>query len=102
MPQSDDERLLDLEAHLARDDPRFAAAFRAGRPARPREYRRTGAWWTLAVAVVVLTAGVVLSDGLLIATGLVFCGVAVELLDPHRGCRGSCEGQRGSAQGPCG
>ncbi|GCB52389.1 DUF3040 domain-containing protein [Streptomyces sp. NL15-2K] len=42
MPQSDDERLVDLEAWLEHDDPRFARALGAGRPARPREYRRTG------------------------------------------------------------
>lgn len=85
MPQSDDERLVDLEARLERDDPRFARALGVGRPARPREYRRTGAWWTLAVAVTALTTGVALTVGLLIATGLVLTGIAAELFDPHRG-----------------
>ncbi|MEY9996895.1 hypothetical protein ABIE67_008927 [Streptomyces sp. V4I8] len=84
MPQSDDERLVALEARLARDDPRFAEALRAGRPAPPREYRRTGAWWMLLIAVGVLVTGVALADGLLIAAGLVLAGVAVQLLDPHR------------------
>lgn len=84
MPQSDDERLVALEARLAREDPRFAEALRAGRPAPPREYRRTGAWWMLLTAVAVLVTGVVLADGLLIATGLVLAGIAVQLLDPHR------------------
>jgi hypothetical protein len=84
MPQSDDERLVGLEARLARDDPRFARAFAAGRPARPREYRHTGSWWMLGVAVAVLVTGIVLAEGLLIAAGLVLSGIAVQLFDPHR------------------
>ncbi|KUM79490.1 DUF3040 domain-containing protein [Streptomyces curacoi] len=84
MPQSDDERLVALEARMRRDDPRFARALGAGRPARPREYRRSGVWCMLAVAVAVLVTGIVLADGLLIATGLVLAGIAVELCDPHR------------------
>ncbi|MFC5638511.1 DUF3040 domain-containing protein [Streptomyces bullii] len=88
MPQSDDERLVALEARLERDDPRFAHALRTGRPARPREYRRNRAWSALAVALTVLVTGMALADGLLIATGLVLTGIAVELLDPHRVHRG--------------
>ncbi|AWW39073.1 MULTISPECIES: DUF3040 domain-containing protein [Streptomyces] len=84
MSQPDDERLVALEAGFERDDPRFARAMRAGRPSRPREYRRTGAWWALAVAVAVLITGVFLPDGLLIATGLVLAGIAAQLFDPHR------------------
>ncbi|KUL46727.1 DUF3040 domain-containing protein [Streptomyces regalis] len=84
MPQSDDEYLAALEERLARDDPRFARAFGAGRPARPREYRYTSAWWELVVAVAVLVTGIVLANGLLIATGLVLTGIAVQLFDPHR------------------
>ncbi|MBC9727632.1 DUF3040 domain-containing protein [Streptomyces sp. TRM68367] len=84
MPQSDDERLCALEARLTRDDPRFARAMSSGRPARPREYRHTGAWCTLAVAIAVLATGIAVADGLLIATGLVLAGIAVELFDPHR------------------
>ncbi|GAB2871537.1 DUF3040 domain-containing protein [Streptomyces deserti] len=84
MPPSDDERLGALEARLERDDPRFARALRAGRPARPREYRRTRAWCALAVGLGVLVTGMALADGLLIATGLVLTGIAVELFDPHR------------------
>jgi hypothetical protein len=81
VPQFEDERLVALEARLERDDPRFARALGAGRPARPREYRHTGAWWTLAIGVAVLVSGVVLAHGLLIATGLVFTGIGVQLFD---------------------
>lgn len=84
MPHSDDERLVDLAARLEQDDPRFARALASGRPARPREYRRTRVWCVLAVGMAGLTAGVALADGLLIATGLVLSGIAVQLLDPDR------------------
>lgn len=84
MPQSDDERLVDLAALLEREDPRFARGLATGRPARPREYRRTGAWWVLATGVALLVTGVAVTDGLLIATGLVLSGIAVQLLDPDR------------------
>ncbi|GHH95343.1 DUF3040 domain-containing protein [Streptomyces capillispiralis] len=82
MPQSDDERLVDLSARLAHEDPRFARSLSAGRPARPREYRRTGARWLLAVGVTMLVGGVAVADGLLIAAGLVLTGITVQLLDP--------------------
>ncbi|MFD8224092.1 DUF3040 domain-containing protein [Streptomyces massasporeus] len=91
MPQSEDQRLIDLEARLEREDPRFTRAMRTGRPARPREYRRPGAWWGLALGVVVLGTGVALAQGLLIAGGLVLVGMAAQLADPdparmtHRG-----------------
>lgn len=85
MTQFDDERLVDLAARLERDDPRFARGLGAGRPERPREYRRTGAWWGLATGGATLVAGVFLPYGLLIATGLVVMGIAVQLLDPDRG-----------------
>ncbi|MFD8235459.1 DUF3040 domain-containing protein [Streptomyces sp. NPDC059696] len=91
MPRSEDHRLVDLEARLERDDPRFARAMSSGRPARPREYRRTGAWWGLALGVAVLVSGIVLAEGLLIAGGLVLVGMAAQLADPdparttHRG-----------------
>ncbi|MGW4736401.1 DUF3040 domain-containing protein [Streptomyces shenzhenensis] len=84
MTQFDDERLVNLAARLERDDPRFARALGAGRPARPREYRRTGAWWGLATGAIALGAGVFLPHGLLIASGLVVMGIAVQLLDPDR------------------
>lgn len=84
MPQSEDEGLGALEARLARDDPRFARALGAGRPTRPREYRRTGAWWMLTGAIAVLITGIVVADGLLIAAGLVLTGIAGQLFDPHR------------------
>ncbi|MEU6913856.1 DUF3040 domain-containing protein [Streptomyces olindensis] len=91
MPRSEDERLVDLAARLEREDPRFARALRTGRPARPREYRRTGAWWGLALGVTALGCGIALSQGLLIAGGLVLVGMAAQLVDPdptrtgHRG-----------------
>ncbi|MDH6214045.1 DUF3040 domain-containing protein [Streptomyces pseudovenezuelae] len=84
MHRNDAERLADLEARLEQDDPRFTHALRAGRPARPREYRRTGLWYGLAVGAAVLIAGVVVPDGLLIATGLVLMGIAAQLLDPRQ------------------
>jgi hypothetical protein len=84
VPQPDDERLVDLEARLAHDDPRFAHALATGRPARPREYRRSRAWCVLAAGAALLITGVVLPDGLLIATGLVLSGMGVQLLDPNR------------------
>lgn len=82
MHRNDAERLADLEARLEQDDPRFTHALRVGRPARPREYRRTGLWCGLAVGAAVLIVGVVVSDGLLIAAGLVLMGIAAQLLDP--------------------
>ncbi|GLP65486.1 MULTISPECIES: DUF3040 domain-containing protein [unclassified Streptomyces] len=84
MRQPDDEHLIHLAARLERDDPRFARALGSGRPARPREYRRTGAWSTLAVAVTLLIVGMVLPEGILVAGGLVLAGIAVPLFDPHR------------------
>ncbi|MFF7952873.1 DUF3040 domain-containing protein [Streptomyces griseorubiginosus] len=84
MGRPDDEHLVDLAARLERDDPRFARALGSGRPARPREYRRTGAWGTLAVAVLLLTSGMALPEGILVAAGLVLAGIAVPLFDPHR------------------
>ncbi|MFJ3442366.1 DUF3040 domain-containing protein [Streptomyces sp. NPDC086081] len=91
MPPSEDERLVDLAARPEHADPRFARALRSGRPVRPREYRRTGAWWGLALGVAVLGSGIALSQGLLIACGLVLAGLAAQLVDPdparpgHRG-----------------
>src|SRR5688500_17251653 len=51
VPQSDDERLVDLSARLEHKDPRLARPLSAGRPARPREYRRRSAWGLLAMGV---------------------------------------------------
>lgn len=84
MPQSDDEHLVDLAARLEHEDPRFVRSLSEGRPARPREYRRTSAWCALAIGVTMLAAGIVVPDGLLIAAGLVLAGTAVQLLDPDR------------------
>lgn len=84
MARPDDEHLVDLAARLERDDPRFARALGSGRPARPREYRRTGAWGTLALAVLLLASGMALPEGILVAAGLVLAGIAVPLFDPHR------------------
>ncbi|MFD7692422.1 DUF3040 domain-containing protein [Streptomyces sp. NPDC059805] len=85
---SDDDRLVALETRLLRDDPRFVRRFRAGRPARPQEYRRTRAWWLLAVGLTTLGTGIAVADGLFIAAGLVLTGIAVERCDPQR-TRGS-------------
>ncbi|MET7729917.1 DUF3040 domain-containing protein [Streptomyces sp. NPDC005402] len=84
MRQPDDEHLSDLAARLERDDPRFARALGSGRPARPREYRRTGAWGTLTAALGLLAAGMALPEGILVAAGLVLAGIGVPLFDPHR------------------
>ncbi|MET7297052.1 DUF3040 domain-containing protein [Streptomyces griseoloalbus] len=89
MPQSDDERLVDLSARLEHKDPRLVRPLSAGRPARPREYRRRSAWGLLAMGVIMLIGGVIVADGLLIAAGLVLTGIAVQLLDPdHPRTRG--------------
>ncbi|MET9760562.1 DUF3040 domain-containing protein [Streptomyces sp. NPDC006372] len=88
MTQSEHERLVDLAARLEREDPGFARAMRSGRPARPREYRRTGAWWGLALGMVLLGTGIALAQGLLIAAGLVFVGMAAQLVDPDPARRG--------------
>ncbi|WP_020138492.1 DUF3040 domain-containing protein [Streptomyces sp. 351MFTsu5.1] len=84
MGRPDDEHLVDLAARLECDDPRFARALGSGRPARPREYRRTGAWCTLGVAVALLTVGMAWPEGFLVAAGLVLAGIAVPMFDPHR------------------
>ncbi|MEU3095323.1 DUF3040 domain-containing protein [Streptomyces sp. NPDC006967] len=84
MPQSNDDRPVDLAARLEHEDPRFVRSLSTGQPARPREYRRTGAWWALVIGVTMLIAGVIVPDGLLIAAGLVLSGIAVQLLDPDR------------------
>ncbi|MGC9378245.1 DUF3040 domain-containing protein [Streptomyces sp. MH13] len=88
MPGSDDQRLGEIASRLHRDDPRFARALGAGRPLRPREYRRVRVWLLLATALAALGAGIALAHGLLIAAGLVLAGIAGELLDPHRRSRG--------------
>ncbi|MFE9771014.1 hypothetical protein ACFYOV_04875 [Streptomyces sp. NPDC005931] len=82
MPQSDDERLVDPAARSERRDDGSARSPAPGRPARPRESRRTGARWALATGVALIIAGVVLADGLLMATGLVLSGIALQLCDP--------------------
>ncbi|BFO22791.1 DUF3040 domain-containing protein [Streptomyces sp. KM77-8] len=108
MPQSDDERRVDLATRLDHEDRRFDRSLSEGsppllapapsrrlprpgdhigptrRPARPREYRRTGAWCALVIGVIMLAAGIIVPDGLLIAAGLVLSGIAVQLLDPNR------------------
>jgi hypothetical protein len=88
VPRYDAGSLADLEARLERDDPRFARSLASGRPIRPREYRRAGTWTALLVATGVLLVGVAVAHGLLIAAGLVFMGVAAQLLDPTRSPRG--------------
>lgn len=91
VPPPEDERLVDLAARLEREDPRSARALRSGRPVRPGQYRRTGAWWGLALGVTVLGSGIALSQGLLIACGLVLAGLTAQLVDPvpaRRGHRG--------------
>ncbi|MCZ4513926.1 DUF3040 domain-containing protein [Streptomyces sp. ActVer] len=84
MPQSDDERIADLEARLRLDDPRFAHGFGRGRPRRPREYRRGRAWLAMALALTAVVVGAVLPHGLLLAAGLVAAACAVNLFDTSR------------------
>ncbi|MFH8451364.1 DUF3040 domain-containing protein [Streptomyces fungicidicus] len=84
MPQSDDERPIDLAARVEHEDPHVARSPSAGRPSGPRDPRRTGAWWALVIGVTMLIAGVIVPDGLLIAAGLVLAGISVQLLDPAR------------------
>ena len=98
VPQSEDRRLLDLEARLEREDPRFTRAMRTGRPARPREYRRTRAWWVLAAGLASLGTGIAVADGLFIAAGLVLAGIAVErCASPPR--RPEARGRKGGSPG---
>lgn len=84
MARSDDERLRDIEARLAHEDPRFAAALGAGQPCSPREYRYGRAALLLLAAVALLGCGIVAGHGLLIAAGLVLAGIAGHLFDPQR------------------
>ncbi|MFJ9795417.1 DUF3040 domain-containing protein [Streptomyces sp. NPDC101145] len=88
MPESDDEKIADLEAVLFHDDPRFARSLGKGRPRRPREYRRGRAWLALVIALAAVVTGVVLPQGLLLAAGLVMTAMAVNLLGSDRGRRG--------------
>lgn len=98
MPPSDHDRLVALEAQLLRDDPRFIRRFRAGRPARPREYRRTRAWWLLAAGLAGLGTGIAVADGLFIAAGLVLAGIAAERCG-SRPRRPEARGRKGGSPG---
>ncbi|MEU5346516.1 MULTISPECIES: DUF3040 domain-containing protein [unclassified Streptomyces] len=84
MPQSDDDRIADIEARLRLDDPRFAHGFGQGRPRRPREYRRGRAWLAMSLAVTAVAVGALLPHGLLLAAGLVASACAVNLFDTSR------------------
>ncbi|MEV5970207.1 DUF3040 domain-containing protein [Streptomyces sp. NPDC051921] len=84
MPDSDDDKISDLEAALWLDDPRFARALGKGRPRRPREYRRGRAWFALAIALAAVVTGAVLPQGLLLAAGLVMTALAVNLFGSDR------------------
>ncbi|MFE7093020.1 MULTISPECIES: DUF3040 domain-containing protein [Streptomyces] len=81
MPESDDERIAELEAALRHDDPRFAQGLGRGRPRRPREYRRGRAWLAMGLAVAAVVTGAVVPHGLLLAAGLVMAALAVNLFD---------------------
>ncbi|MEU6347412.1 DUF3040 domain-containing protein [Streptomyces sp. NPDC046977] len=83
MTHFDDSPLADLEAQMARSDPRFAHGMGSGRPHKPREYRHRGAWLMLAVSVVLLVTGLFLPQGLLIAAGLVLAGISAQYLGRH-------------------
>ncbi|MFD5266480.1 DUF3040 domain-containing protein [Streptomyces sp. NPDC058335] len=83
MSATDDERLTDLAASTARDDPRCARSPDEGRPAPPREYRRVRGWCGLTVATAALIAGVVLPHGLLLAAGLVLAALSAQFFDSH-------------------
>ncbi|MFJ3670525.1 DUF3040 domain-containing protein [Streptomyces sp. NPDC090106] len=84
MARFEDQRLVALAARYERDDPGFAHAMSTGVPRRRRAVRRVAMWWVLAVSLAVFGIGVLVPSGLLIAAGLVFAGVAAQLLDPHR------------------
>ncbi|MFD6969600.1 DUF3040 domain-containing protein [Streptomyces sp. NPDC059979] len=84
MPESDDERIADLEAALRHDDPRFAHGLGKGRPRRPREYRRGQAWLAMILAIAAVVTGAMMPHGLLLAAGLVMAALAVNLFDPTR------------------
>ncbi|MGW6908905.1 DUF3040 domain-containing protein [Streptomyces sp. NPDC054940] len=81
MPESDDDRIADLEARLRRDDPRFVRGLGRRRPCRPRQYRRGGAWLLMVLALAAVVVGTVLPHGLLLGAGLAAAGCAVSLVD---------------------
>lgn len=84
MTRYDDDRLGDIEARLARDDPEFARALGSGRPCRPREYRHGRAWLALTLALGCLGVGIAIGHGVVIGAGLIIAGSAVPLFDPQR------------------
>ncbi|MGW8354379.1 DUF3040 domain-containing protein [Streptomyces wedmorensis] len=84
MPESDDEKIVDFEAALRHDDPRFAKGLGRGRPRRPHEYRRGRAWPAMILAVAAVVTGAMLPHGLLLAAGLVMAALAVNLFDSTR------------------
>ncbi|MFM9371964.1 DUF3040 domain-containing protein [Streptomyces sp. Da 82-17] len=84
MTRYDDERLGDIAARLARDDPEFARAIGSGRPCRPREYRHGRAWLALTLALACLGVGIAVGHGVVIGAGLILAGASAPHFDPHR------------------
>lgn len=79
MAQPADAPLHESEDRTVRNGPRFAHGPGAGRPRRPRERRRWGAWALLAVSLAMQVVGMLLPQGLLLAAGLVLAGTAAKL-----------------------
>ncbi|TKK91327.1 DUF3040 domain-containing protein [Herbidospora galbida] len=89
MAQSGTDPLHALEEQMQRGDPHGAPALEAGRPRRPRAYRRRRglALALLAVSVAMLVTGMMLPQGLLLAAGLVTAPLAMHLLTPPQNPR---------------
>ncbi|WTW99056.1 DUF3040 domain-containing protein [Streptomycetaceae bacterium NBC_01309] len=86
MSDTDDERIAELEDAVRRDDPRFAKRLGAGRPCRPREYRRWRLCLLVTFAVAATLAGAAAGQELLIAVGLILLGGSAHLwaVEPYR------------------
>ncbi|WP_351231588.1 DUF3040 domain-containing protein [Streptomyces sp. NPDC002133] len=82
MTQDGGNPLRDLEEQLEQSDLRYVRGLEAGRPRRPREYRRGPAWALLVLSVAMLVTGLVLPQGLILAAGLVTAGATAHLFAP--------------------
>lgn len=77
MPQVHSGCLAPFEAPSRRSAPGPGRRSRRAGPRSPR-----AAWLVVAVALGLMTAGVLLAEGLLITAGLVLAGVGGHLFDP--------------------